>query len=124
MAAKDGGGRVGFTNVNLKILDKDDNKPLFYASQYKANIYFTADVGEVVVKVKAIDKDSGAEVEYSIIDGKGGQASKLFEVDRETGEIKVKKSLENHSKHSIVLVFEIVCLCWYCNRIQSIKTIY
>ena len=51
VTATDGGGRTGYTVVKVNVADQGDNVPQFMMSDYKANVYSSAEIGTTVVQV-------------------------------------------------------------------------
>lgn len=37
--AVDGGGKLAFTSIRVKVIDENDNKPIFIYNEYKISIY-------------------------------------------------------------------------------------
>ncbi|KAK6041705.1 cadherin domain protein [Cooperia oncophora] len=52
--------REGAANVTIKVLDKNDNAPMFERPQYDARVMETAPVGSAVISVSATDPDDEA----------------------------------------------------------------
>ncbi|XGW19739.1 hypothetical protein V3C99_003519, partial [Haemonchus contortus] len=52
--------REGAANVTIKVLDKNDNPPMFERTQYDATVLETAPVGSAVISVSATDPDDEA----------------------------------------------------------------
>ena len=79
--------------LTVQITDYNDNSPGFTTQVSPQNVSERASVGDVIVQVGATDADLGAnaDVSYSI---NAGNSDDIFEIDGETGEIKVKKSLD------------------------------
>lgn len=73
--------------VRIDVLDANDNPPKFLRSHYSAEIAESAQPGQIVVTVRAIDSDRGnnARVYYKLLRGSHGQ----FEVDESTGVVTV-----------------------------------
>ncbi|XP_063973499.1 cadherin-23 isoform X2 [Diachasmimorpha longicaudata] len=91
-----GGGAEQKTNrslVTVDVLDVNDNSPNFPQNSYTAVIPENAPVGVSVVNITASDpdEDRGGEIYFEIIDE--GEASGLFAVDHQTGEISSAKKL-------------------------------
>lgn len=89
------------TNITIKVLDVDDNCPIFLSPQYKATISENSTFGTFVVNVTALDLDIGtnAELDYGVLDGNDRGA---FTVDSETGTVTVKKPEELNAEHAEV----------------------
>ncbi|XP_033985117.1 protocadherin Fat 1a isoform X1 [Trematomus bernacchii] len=94
LTAKDGGGKVGFSVVNVILTDVNDNAPQFRAADYKATIASDAPRGTSVVKIAASDMDEGsnADVEYSI-EADVESVEENFEIHPTSGVIITKESL-------------------------------
>ena len=80
----------------VQITDYNDNTPVFTTQISPQEVSESASVGDVIVQVEATDADLGtnAEIRYDIT---AGNSDDLFEIDGETGEIKVKLSLDLES---------------------------
>uniref|UniRef100_A0AAY5KJU4 Cadherin domain-containing protein n=1 Tax=Esox lucius TaxID=8010 RepID=A0AAY5KJU4_ESOLU len=93
LTAVDGGTpqRSGTVVIHVTVLDANDNKPVFSQNVYKVSLPENSPKGTVVVAVSASDLDEGANgavtYEFSRISDK---ATKLFSIDKTTGEIKVQ----------------------------------
>uniref|UniRef100_A0A4W5PG36 FAT atypical cadherin 1 n=1 Tax=Hucho hucho TaxID=62062 RepID=A0A4W5PG36_9TELE len=74
LMAKDGGGKLGFTSVNVILTDVNDNAPQFRAAEYKANIPRDVSEGTIIVRVTAVDADEGsnADITYTVESEVGG----------------------------------------------------
>lgn len=94
IVAVDQGGRVGFTNIRIKIEDKNDNHPVFYLSEYKSTIPGNWSVESEFCKVKATDADDGinSQIIFSIADASPLNAKELFGIDSITGSLYILKS--------------------------------
>ncbi|CAF95303.1 unnamed protein product, partial [Tetraodon nigroviridis] len=98
LTAVDGGNppRSGTLNVTVIVLDSNDNHPIFSQEVYSADVPENVAAGTSVIKVKATDLDEGAngEIEYFF----GGQQDRrtfdIFDLNKETGEIKVKGGID------------------------------
>ncbi|KAL1459777.1 hypothetical protein WDU94_011731, partial [Cyamophila willieti] len=92
--------RVAHVPVNITVLDKNDNCPMFVNLPYYAVVPVDALKGGVITKVHAIDLDKGenSEVRYELSKGHG----ELFKVDRNNGEISLKQVLEGHNRDYVL----------------------
>ncbi|XP_031698405.1 protocadherin beta-16-like, partial [Anarrhichthys ocellatus] len=97
LTAVDGGEpqMTGTMQIIITVLDVNDNAPVFTQPIYKASIKENAPVGTVVVTVTATDADHGSNgrITYSIssiLDHARG----LFEVNDESGEIRLKGNVD------------------------------
>lgn len=94
LEAKDGGGKVGFSTVNVILTDVNDNAPQFRAAEYKATIASDVPRGTSVVKIAASDMDEGsnADIEYSIV-ADVENVGENFQIHPTSGVIITKESL-------------------------------
>lgn len=91
--ANDGGSPSlsGKCHVVIKVLDKNDNSPVFQPSTLKAKVPEGSPVGTFVIQVTALDKDSGlnADLTYSLVNNYA-----RFRIDPKTGRIETDKILD------------------------------
>lgn len=94
--------RVAHVIVNVTILDINDNCPMFVNLPYYAIVSVDAERGSLITKVHALDADSyeNGEVRYEMKRGHG----ELFKVDRKTGEVTLKQTLEGHNRDFELLI--------------------
>lgn len=123
LIAKDGGGKVAFSVVNVILTDVNDNAPQFRAADYKATIASDVPRGTSVVRIAASDMDEGsnADIEYSI-EADAENVEENFEIHSASGVVTTKESLiglenelyaffvrakdtGNPPKHSVVQVY-------------------
>ncbi|XP_048742923.2 neural-cadherin-like isoform X4 [Ostrea edulis] len=77
----------------VTIQDINDNDPEFGTSRYEGRVLKSAAVGQKFLTIKATDKDLGdnANIKYSLKTNPNG----LFQVNVDTGDIEVAKSLQS-----------------------------
>ncbi|XP_066149601.1 fat-like cadherin-related tumor suppressor homolog isoform X2 [Euwallacea fornicatus] len=94
--------RVANVIINVTVLDINDNCPMFVNLPYYAVVSVDDVKGSVITKVHAIDLDSSdnGEVRYELIRGHG----ELFKVQRESGDVEIKQTLEGHNKEYELLI--------------------
>ncbi|KAM8879066.1 protocadherin Fat 1a isoform 5-T7 [Spinachia spinachia] len=94
LIARDGGGKVAFSVVNVILTDVNDNAPQFRAADYKATIASDVPRGTSVVKIGASDMDEGsnADIEYSI-EADVENVEENFEIHSTSGVVTTKESL-------------------------------
>lgn len=94
--------RIAHVVVKVSISDENDNCPIFVNLPYYAVVSVDDPKGSVIIKVQAIDLDAheNGEVRYEMKKGHG----ELFKVDRKTGEISLKQTLEGHNKEYQLLI--------------------
>ncbi|XP_067454593.1 protocadherin alpha-3-like [Thunnus thynnus] len=94
VTAVDGGKpqRSGTLNVSIIVLDSNDNRPMFSKEIYQIAIKENIPVGSAIFKMNATDLDEGSngEIEYSLAKTMRRNIYDLFELDRLSGEIRVK----------------------------------
>lgn len=94
--------RIAHVIVNVTILDINDMSPYFVNLPYYAIVSVDAERGSLITKVHAIDADAyeNGEVRYEMKRGHG----ELFKVDRKTGEVTLKQTLEGHNRDFELLI--------------------
>ncbi|XP_043837809.1 protocadherin gamma-A10 isoform X21 [Dromiciops gliroides] len=97
LVATDGGdpARTGETQIRIRVLDVNDNAPVFLRSLYEVSVPEDVQLGTMVVKVQATDRDEGsnAKITYSLI--KLSEASSLlFHIGSTSGELTVVGNLD------------------------------
>ncbi|NP_001009594.1 protocadherin 2 alpha b 7 precursor [Danio rerio] len=105
LTAVDGGkpARSGTVNIIVKIIDANDNIPVFTKSLYKARIPENAPVGTSIITVNARDADEGlnGEIEYSFIKHKNDRIIESFAINEVSGEITVLGKLDHESNNAV-----------------------
>ncbi|XP_052010723.1 protocadherin alpha-2-like [Xyrauchen texanus] len=98
LTALDGGNppKSGTLNITVKVLDSNDNRPVFSQDTYSVTLQENSLIGTTVIKIKASDADEGSnsEVEYSLGKILKRKIYDVFQLDRITGEIKVKGEVD------------------------------
>ena len=89
--------RTSSAIVEISLLDKNDNNPIFLSGVYRSSIKEHLPAGAIVVTVSAVDKDDGsnAELDYSIVDGNDGNA---FQINITSGVITTQTVLNHNSR--------------------------
>ncbi|XP_042372986.1 protocadherin gamma-A6 [Plectropomus leopardus] len=102
----DGGNpvRSGTASIHIRVLDANDNVPVFSQRVYKASVPENSAIGTVIAKLNATDSDEGVygEITYSFshLSDKIGE---LIEINPQTGEVKVAGVIdyEEASSHEL-----------------------
>ena len=109
LVAQDGGnpGRSARVPINIRILDINDNFPIFQQKSYPIELHENTTIGTLIVHTNATDKDlvqlsqsSSASdvlnglVRYSIVDG---NAAGRFSVNQTTGEVTLIAALDRET---------------------------
>ncbi|XP_038849665.1 protocadherin-12-like [Salvelinus namaycush] len=94
--------RSGSTLVRVKVLDSNDNSPMFEDSTPTVELTEDTARGTIVINLKATDPDQGAngEVEYSLSKHAPPEVQKLFSVHPQSGAVTLKGQLDYEDKHS------------------------
>ncbi|XP_058922061.1 protocadherin-23 [Kogia breviceps] len=116
--AWDGGRprRTGSLRVDLRVLDENDNPPVFEQSEYRAAVREDALPGAEVCRVRATDRDLGpnGHVRYRIrsrqAPGTGGSGGPLgdapyFAVEEMSGVVRIQRPLDHEAQawHQLVV---------------------
>ncbi|XP_019389882.1 PREDICTED: protocadherin-23 [Crocodylus porosus] len=98
MALDDGTPALSATQiVTIMILDVNDERPQFQRQLYEATVCENKDPGEFVIKVEAVDRDSGINslLQYEILPGTGYEN---FRINSDTGEVMTTASLDREAQ--------------------------
>ncbi|XP_023405713.2 protocadherin gamma-A4 isoform X13 [Loxodonta africana] len=97
LTASDGGNpvRSGTARIHVKLIDTNDNAPIFSQSEYHVSVRENVPVGTRLLTVKATDPDEGAngEVTYSFRKVRE-KISQLFQLNSLTGDIAILGDLD------------------------------
>ncbi|KAM9795544.1 uncharacterized protein ACB057_010409 [Neosynchiropus ocellatus] len=98
LTAIDGGtpAKSGTMDIIIRVLDINDNAPLFSQSLYKASVFENVKLGTSIMTVNASDLDAGlnGEVVYSLIAGGREKGNDLFRIDEKSGILTNKKNID------------------------------
>ncbi|XP_053179559.1 protocadherin alpha-8-like [Scomber japonicus] len=98
VTAVDGGKpqRSGTLNVSIIVLDSNDNRPIFSKEIYQIALQENTPVGTSIFKMNATDLDDGSngEIEYTLAKTLRRNIYDLFELDKLSGEIRVKGNVD------------------------------
>ncbi|NXE43582.1 PCDGA protein, partial [Ptilorrhoa leucosticta] len=95
--------------LSLRVLDVNDNAPVFAQERYSARLAENNAAGALVLTVRATDADWGqnARVRYRLSEGRvRGAPLALFDVDRESGEIRTSGPLDFEEKNKYIFGLE------------------
>ncbi|XP_072533494.1 cadherin-23 [Salminus brasiliensis] len=86
--------------VYLRIVDVNDNNPVFTQPSYQKPVFENVALGTIIVRVSATDADSGlfSVIEYSLVDGEG-----KFGITPSTGDIYILSPLDRETKDHYTL---------------------
>ncbi|KAF0039348.1 hypothetical protein F2P81_007583 [Scophthalmus maximus] len=87
-------------NILVKVLDVNDNAPVFSADVYSVMIDENVPVDTIVIQVNATDLDEGpnGDVIYSFSNSVSQRLLNLFDINPSTGEITVKGLIDYEEK--------------------------
>ena len=90
-------------SFQVRILDENDNQPIFEMPRYEVTVPLTTPVGSTVLVASAIDEDTGSNsaLTYAIL---GHQTPPVFEIEVDTGVVKVAQQPEEKTYRFFVLV--------------------
>ncbi|KAH8260379.1 hypothetical protein KR026_010588 [Drosophila bipectinata] len=95
------------TQLLVRILDENDNTPVFDPKQYSASVAENASIGAMVLQVSATDIDEGANgrIRFSIV---MGDPNHDFTIGEDTGVVRVAKNLnfERLSRYTLTVMAE------------------
>lgn len=98
---------VSSIEVEVRVLDLNDNKPVFEANSYEATVMEGMPVGTRIIQVKATDPDSAAngQVTYRLgsliqLKGESDTLVSTFSIDSNTGWITTRKDLDHETSPS------------------------
>ncbi|XP_074530802.1 protocadherin alpha-8-like [Halichoeres trimaculatus] len=98
LTAVDGGTppKSGTSQIIIRVLDVNDNVPIFTKSLYKTSITENVPIGASVVTVTATDADEGpnGDVSYSLSSKDQDHVLEIFQIDGKTGLLTVKGKID------------------------------
>ncbi|XP_012672869.2 LOW QUALITY PROTEIN: protocadherin alpha-C2-like [Clupea harengus] len=98
LTAADGGtaSRTGTAKIYVRVLDTNDNAPVFDSSVYKVKLRENSPLGALVIKLSATDRDEGTngEVYYSFSSYTPERVRQMFTMDSDSGEIRVRSNVD------------------------------
>ncbi|XP_031698363.1 protocadherin alpha-6-like, partial [Anarrhichthys ocellatus] len=98
VTAVDGGKppKSGTLNVSIIVLDSNDNRPMFSQEIYQITLHENVPVGTSIFRINATDSDEGtnSEIEYSLGKTLKKKVYDIFELDKLTGEFRVKEVVD------------------------------
>ncbi|XP_046877958.1 protocadherin-19 isoform X6 [Hypomesus transpacificus] len=103
ISAEDGGDppKIGAVQLNIRVIDSNDNNPVFDESVYTVNVMENSPINTVVIDLNATDPDEGTngEVVYSFNSYVTDKTKDAFKIDPRTGVITVNGVLDYESMH-------------------------
>ncbi|XP_051514943.1 protocadherin-19-like isoform X2 [Myxocyprinus asiaticus] len=103
LTAEDGGDppKSGTVQLNIKVIDSNDNNPVFDEPAYTVNVLENSPINTLVIDLNATDPDEGTngEVVYSFINIVSNLTKQMFKIDPKTGVITVNGVLDHEELH-------------------------
>uniref|UniRef100_A0A672FPT8 Cadherin domain-containing protein n=1 Tax=Salarias fasciatus TaxID=181472 RepID=A0A672FPT8_SALFA len=110
LTAVDGGKphKSGNINILVNVLDVNDNAPVFSKDVYSVTLDENTPIGTTVIQVNATDLDDGSngEVVYSFSNSVNHRILDIFEIEKETGVIRVKGDIDFEEKRAFEIRVE------------------
>ncbi|MFT7796094.1 protocadherin alpha-C2-like isoform X1 [Arapaima gigas] len=104
VTAVDGGtpAKTGTAKINVRVLDANDNVPVFDTSVYKVKVLENSAKDTLVIKLNATDPDEGSngEVYYSFSSYTPERVRQMFSMDPNSGEIRVRSHVDYEDTNS------------------------
>ncbi|XP_048835762.1 protocadherin-17-like isoform X1 [Brienomyrus brachyistius] len=98
LTATDGGEypRSGTMQINVKVIDSNDNSPMFEQPSYVVEIPENSPPGKVLIDLNATDPDEGSngQIVYSFSGYAPDRIRELFSIDPRTGVIKIQGEID------------------------------
>ncbi|KAF6732412.1 Protocadherin-19 [Oryzias melastigma] len=98
ISAEDGGDppKIGAVQLNIKVIDSNDNNPVFDEPVYTVNVMENSPINTLVIDLNATDPDEGTngEVVYSFNSYVTEKTREAFKIDPRTGIITVNGVLD------------------------------
>ncbi|XP_058884470.1 protocadherin Fat 3-like isoform X3 [Acipenser ruthenus] len=96
---------VNVVDVEVKVLDLNDNKPIFETNPYEAIVMEGMPIGTKIIQVKALDPDweANGQVTYSLVSSSDSELDEIgasFTMDSNTGWISTLKDLDHERNPS------------------------
>nr|XP_029518264.1 protocadherin-19-like isoform X4 [Oncorhynchus nerka] len=103
ISAEDGGDppKIGAVQLNIKVMDSNDNNPVFDQPVYTVNVMENSPINTLVIDLNATDPDEGTngEVIYSFNSYVTEKTRDVFKIDPRTGIITVNGPLDYEATH-------------------------
>lgn len=95
-------GAVAHARLRVRVLDANDNAPIFVGRPYYALLGVQARPGDLVLRPQAIDLDQGpnGRIAYALHRGDG----RTFAVDERSGELRLRRPPAAPGEHALVLL--------------------
>lgn len=103
ITALDGGdpSNFGTVELNIKVIDSNDNNPVFEEPAYTVNVPENSPLNALVIDLNATDPDEGTngEIVYAFNSYVSDKTRELFKIDPKTGVITVSGAIDYEEGH-------------------------
>ncbi|KAG8448226.1 hypothetical protein GDO86_015357 [Hymenochirus boettgeri] len=103
ITALDGGdpSNFGTVELNIKVIDSNDNNPVFEEAAYTVNVPENSALNSMVIDLNATDPDEGTngEIVYAFNSYVSDKTRELFKIDPKTGVITVSGAIDYEEGH-------------------------
>ncbi|XP_040180971.1 protocadherin-19 isoform X7 [Rana temporaria] len=103
ITALDGGdpSNFGTVELNIKVIDSNDNNPVFEEPAYTVNVPENSPLNALVIDLNATDPDEGTngEIVYAFNSYVSDKTRELFKIDPKTGVITVTGAIDYEEGH-------------------------
>ncbi|KAM4020537.1 protocadherin-19 isoform 3-T3 [Anomaloglossus baeobatrachus] len=103
ITALDGGdpSNFGTVELNIKVIDSNDNNPVFEEAAYIVTVPENAPLSSIVIDLNATDPDEGTngEIVYSFNSYVSDKTRELFKIDPKTGVVTVSGAIDYEEGH-------------------------
>ncbi|XP_076858052.1 si:ch211-199f5.1 [Brachyhypopomus gauderio] len=98
LVATDGGNpsQSGSTNVTVKVLDFNDNSPVFDQTNYSVDLFEDAPIGHLLLHLNAVDPDEdlNGQVVYEFGKQVPSEIRQLFKIDHKSGHLTLQSPVD------------------------------
>ncbi|XP_072332549.1 protocadherin Fat 3-like isoform X2 [Scyliorhinus torazame] len=94
------------TQVFIRILDNNDNGPVFSQPSYDVTISEDANIDTEILHIKATDRDEKSKLTYSIYSSIDPISIRKFQLDHGTGKLSIAEKLDHEAQaqHSLTVM--------------------
>jgi len=127
-----------YPQMKVKILDRNDNRPMWPSTPIEYKISEEIPIGSLVATLRATDPDLDSTLTYTVIGDNGGSSSPLL-LDAYTGNVRVRKPIDretsprhvlpvrvsdgvHHSDTSVVFVVSNIIYTICCNLSSAVRS--
>lgn len=100
------GSNIVNTQLFIKVVDTNDNRPQFTKDVYHVNISEGIKEETIVLQLHAFDKDEDKKIFYTLHGSKDPSSLEFFRIDSVTGNVVVSQKLdyEKNKRHELIVI--------------------